>query len=102
LFNAACPFGDDCHYAHGEDEINEGYQPNSDFLMDSDIFDPTAGRMDQAMSLPFPSTAKFSYFILQSPDLRALAVAKRRGMSFFWCHFPHFFVVYLVKECGFY
>eukprot|EP01037_Dinobryon_pediforme_P019100 gene19100-19460_t len=38
LLNLSCPFNEDCHYAHGEEEINEGYQPNSEFLQDSSRF----------------------------------------------------------------
>mmetsp|Transcript_12538 Transcript_12538/g.17210 ORF Transcript_12538/g.17210 Transcript_12538/m.17210 type:complete len:653 (-) Transcript_12538:41-1999(-) len=82
LQSISCPFNEDCHYAHGEEEVNEGYQPNSDFLQDSDIYDPTANRMDAPLELPFTnlSTAKISYFILQSPDLRSLSIARQRGV----------------------
>lgn len=80
LLNGTCPFGDECHFAHGEDQINEGYQPNVEFLQDGDIYDPTALRMDQPLQLPFPISSKFSYFILQSPDLRALSIAKQKGI----------------------
>lgn len=80
LMNGTCPFNNDCHFAHGEDQINEGFQPNAEFLQDSDIYDPTANRTDAPLMLPFPTTSKFSYFILQSPDLRSLAISRRRGV----------------------
>ena len=80
LMNGTCPFNNDCHFAHGEDQINEGFQPNSDFLQDTDIYDPTANRTDAPLQLPFPTTSKFSYFILQSPDLRSLSISKRRNV----------------------
>ena len=79
LLNGSCPFNNDCHFAHGEDQINEGYQPNAEFLNDNEVYDPTSGRMDNPLQMPFPTTAKFAYFILQSPDLRSLAISKRRG-----------------------
>ena len=75
-----CPFNEDCHYAHGEEEINEGYQPNSDFLVDDNIYDPFLNRMDSPLELPFPANSRFSYFVMQSPDLRSLAIARRRGV----------------------
>jgi cleavage and polyadenylation specificity factor subunit 4 len=80
LQNGVCPFNNDCHFAHGEDQINEGFQANSEFLQDSDIYDPTASRTDAPLMLPFPTSAKFSCFILQAPDLRSLSVSKRRNV----------------------
>jgi hypothetical protein len=80
LLSGACHFDEECHFAHGEHEINEGFQPNSEFLRDDDIYDPTAFNMDSPLELPFPTTARSSYFLLQSPDLRSLAIAKRRGV----------------------
>lgn len=80
LMNGVCPYDPKCHYAHGEDELNEGYQPNIEFLNDSGVYDPTAGRLDCTLELPFPTGTKCSYFMLQAPDLRSLAVARRRGV----------------------
>lgn len=80
LLNGTCPFNNDCHYAHGEDQINEGYQPNVEFLQDGDIYDPTSLKMEDSLNLPYPTTSKLSYFILQSPDLRALNIAKQKGI----------------------
>lgn len=69
----------------GEDEINEGYQPNTEFLEDSNVYDPTFGQLGSSLDdLPFPtasaSTSRCSYFLLQSPDLRSLAIGQRRGV----------------------
>eukprot|EP01038_Epipyxis_sp_PR26KG_P009053 gene9053-12211_t len=80
LLSGTCHFNEECHYAHGEDEINEGYQPNREFLNDQGIYDPTALKLDTKLEMPFPTSAKCSYFLLQSPDLRALAIARRRGV----------------------
>lgn len=78
LLKGTCHFNEECHFAHGEEEIQEGYQ--SDTLNDADIFDPTRYRMDAPLVLPFPETARISYFLFQSPDLRSLVVSKRRGV----------------------
>ncbi|RYG67888.1 hypothetical protein EON64_06465, partial [archaeon] len=80
LNTSACPFGEECHYAHGEEDINEGYQPNADFLQDFDIFDPTRGRLQSTMELPFPQQSRYSFFILQAPDLRSLTISRRRNV----------------------
>jgi uncharacterized membrane protein YgcG len=80
LLNATCPFKDECVFAHGELELNEGFQPNAEFLSDHDVYDPTRGQIGIPLELPFPTNAKYSYFILQSPDLRSLMIAKRRGV----------------------
>lgn len=80
LSSGDCPFGDDCHYAHGEEEINLGQQANFDFLQDGDIYDPTRGLMGVPLELPFPENSRCQYYILQSPDLRSLAISKKRGI----------------------
>lgn len=78
LLNNSCPFGTDCHYAHGEDDINEGYQPNADFLNDLDIYDPHRNRMEPSLELPVAQSSRCSFFILQAPDLRSLTISRRR------------------------
>lgn len=80
LLNATCPFKDECIFAHGEEELNEGYQQNADFLNDLDVYDPTRGKIGVPLELPFPTNSRWSYFILQSPDLRSLMISKRRGI----------------------
>lgn len=80
LLTNSCHFNEDCHFAHGELEINVGSQASPDFFRDADIYDPTAFAMTEQLELPFATTSRVSYFILQSPDLRSLSVAKRRGV----------------------
>ena len=66
----------------GEEEIHEGIASSNqmDPWSDQDIYDPTKYRMDAELILPFPLTARISYFLFQAPDLRSLVVAKRRGV----------------------
>jgi hypothetical protein len=81
LLSGTCHFGEECHFAHGEEEIQEstvGHQ--NELINDSDIYDPTRNRMDAELVLPFPLNARISYFLFQSPDLRSLLVSKRRGV----------------------
>ena len=71
-----CPFNEDCHYAHGELELNR--YPGAEDLDDSEIIDNTRNNMSHPLALPFPVTAKVAYFLCHSPDLRSLLVSKRR------------------------
>jgi hypothetical protein len=80
LLNSTCPFKDECIFAHGEEELNEGYQPNAEFLVDTEVHDPTRGQIGVPLELPFPTNSRCSYFILQSPDLRSLIISKRKGI----------------------
>lgn len=80
LSSGVCPFVGRCIYAHGEDEINQSNQTMADYLVDDDIYDPTRNIMGLPLELPFPENARVQYYILQSPDLRSLAIAKRRGV----------------------
>lgn len=80
LSGGSCPSGDECLFAHGEDEVKLGLNANIEFLNDSDIYDPSRGRMGSTLELPFPEKSRFSFFMLQSPDLRSLVVSKRRGV----------------------
>ena len=80
LLNGLCMFNDDCHFAHGEEEINESYL-NNDALNDVDVYDPTRNRMDAQLRLPFDmASVRVAYFAFQAPDLRSLAVSKQRGV----------------------
>lgn len=113
LLDGVCHFNEDCHFAHGEEEINDrfvllndllplsennifslityqslthpittyhvSFQSN-DALNDVDVVDPTRNRMDAPLKLPYPlATTRLAYFVFQAPDLRSLAVSKRRG-----------------------
>ena len=78
-----CPFNKDCHYAHKEEEINPGYQPNLEFLEDITVYDPTINQLDGSLDdMPLnaasASTSRVAYWLLQAPDLRSLAIAQRR------------------------
>ena len=80
LLNGLCMFNDDCHFAHGEEQINESYL-NNESLNDVDIYDPMRNRMDAVLQLPFQlANAKVAYFVFQAPDLRSLSVSKSRGV----------------------
>jgi hypothetical protein len=78
LLSGTCHFNEECHFAHGEDEIQEGYQ--SDQFNDVEVYDPTRNRLDADLILPFSEKARISYFLFQAPDLRACVVSKRRGV----------------------
>jgi hypothetical protein len=81
LSTGNCEFGDGCHYAHGEYEINQGSHPgNAEFLQDGDVVDPTRGQLGIPLKLPFAEKSKCQYYILQAPDLRSLAVSRRKGV----------------------
>lgn len=80
LTKGSCPFNDGCIFAHGEEEINQGNQTMAEFLVDDDIYDPTRGLMGIPLELPFPENSRCQFYILQSPDLRSLSIAKRRGV----------------------
>ncbi len=42
LLNGTCHFGEECHFAHGEEEIQESGHQN-EMLNDYEVFDPTRG-----------------------------------------------------------
>jgi cleavage and polyadenylation specificity factor subunit 4 len=80
LSTGSCPFNEGCIFAHGEDEINQSNQMMAEFLVDEDICDPTRNIMGIPLELPFAENARVQYYILQAPDLRSLAIAKRRSV----------------------
>lgn len=58
---------------------SRSFQAN-DALNDVDVHDPTRNRMDAPLNLPYPlASTRLAYFAFQSPDLRSLAVSKKRG-----------------------
>lgn len=78
LEHGLCPYGEECHYAHGEAELR-GFSGAED-LDDIEVLDQTRNRMDQPLVLPFNINSKAAYFLLHSPDLRSLSVSKKRGV----------------------
>lgn len=81
LEHGTCQFGEECHYAHGEAELNVTNKSGVSFE-EPDIYDPTRNLMtENALSLPFDGTSKASYFLLHSPDIMALCSSYQTG---FW------------------
>ena len=78
LKNGVCPFGDECHYSHGEEDLKAF--SGTDDLDDSDVFDPVKSKMSNDATAPWAEDAKVSYFLVHSPDLRSLVVSRRRGV----------------------
>jgi cleavage and polyadenylation specificity factor subunit 4 len=79
LRNGTCGFNDDCHFAHGEAQINDLNQgPES--ADDAIIYDPTRHDLSEDPVVPYTLESKVSYFLLQVPDMQALTVCKRRGV----------------------
>lgn len=79
LMEGNCHFNDDCHYAHGEEQINDINQ-GVETQDDLNIYDPTRLDLSADPVVPFPKTTKVAYFLFQAPDLTSLAVSKRRGV----------------------
>lgn len=77
LENGTCPYGEECHYAHGEAELK--IFPGNEDQDDSDVYDAARNQMDAPLVLPFSSSAKVAYFLLCAPDLRSLAQSRRQG-----------------------
>lgn len=81
LLNNSCPFQNECHFAHGEDELNIESLTPIDFLYDADIYDPTRNIIGVPLELPFPTTnIRCNYYLLQSPDLRSLLISKNKNV----------------------
>ena len=82
LKGLACIHGDTCHFAHGEEDINEASLQSNDLINDINVYDPTRNAldMDNELSLPWPVSAKVSYFLCQAPNLRSLKISKERGV----------------------
>lgn len=76
LLRGTCHFNEGCIFAHGEEELLDGFQ--SEQLNDNDVFDPTRFRLDAPLVLPFVKQARIAYFLFQAPDLRSLLVSRRR------------------------
>jgi cleavage and polyadenylation specificity factor subunit 4 len=78
LEHGSCPFGEECHYAHGEADLksvatDEGNSSAHDQAIKYEAYDPFKGRMDAPMVMPFHSNTKAAYFLMHSPDLQTLA-----------------------------
>lgn len=77
LEHGSCPFGEECHYAHGEADLKsvateDGNSQAQDAAIKYEAYDPFKGRMDAVMVLPYNSNTKAAYFLLHSPDLQTL------------------------------
>jgi len=79
LQNGSCHFNDTCHFAHGEEEINDSNQGGEVLIDTPSIYDPTRLNLTNVPDVPFQN-AKLAYFLFQAPDLRSLAVSRRRGV----------------------
>lgn len=77
LQNGSCHFNDTCHFAHGEEEINDSTQGGEVTFDTPAIHDPTRLDLTAIPNVPFQSE-RLGYFLFQAPDLRALDVARRR------------------------
>lgn len=74
-----CPFAENCHYAHGEEEMRSFFALDE---QDDRVYDPTRSRMDCPLAMPFAAPSQpgsAAYFVLQAPDLRTLRIGKERG-----------------------
>jgi cleavage and polyadenylation specificity factor subunit 4 len=83
LEHGSCPFGEECHYAHGEGDLKSvasdeggggggGGHSAQDQAMKYEAYDPFRGKMDAPMTLPYNSNTKAAYFLFHSPDLPTL------------------------------
>jgi len=79
LRNGSCHFNDDCHFAHGEAEINDLNQ-GVESADDAIIYDPTRHDLSADPVVPYTAQSKVSYFLFQAPDMQALTICKRRGV----------------------
>lgn len=78
LEHGSCPFGEECHYAHGEADLksvatDEGGSQAQDQAIKYEAYDPFKGRMDAPMVMPYHSNTKAAYFLMHSPDLQTLS-----------------------------
>ncbi len=79
LTSGVCPFGEECHYSHGEEDLKK-FQGTDD-LDDSDVYDPVRSKMDNSnLVVPWSEDANVVYFMVHSPDIRSLVVSRRRGV----------------------
>ena len=79
LQNGSCHFNDTCHFAHGEEEINDSNQGGDVTVDIVAIHDPTRFDLTAVPNVPFQAE-RLAYFLFQAPDLRALDVSRRRGI----------------------
>ena len=77
-----CMHNDTCHFAHGEEDINEASLQSNEIIADINVYDPTRNVLDMEndLKLPWPANAKTSYFMCQAPNLRSLKISKERGV----------------------
>eukprot|EP00602_Paraphysomonas_sp_CaronLab_P001533 CAMPEP_0185030436 /NCGR_PEP_ID=MMETSP1103-20130426/17406_1 /TAXON_ID=36769 /ORGANISM="Paraphysomonas bandaiensis, Strain Caron Lab Isolate" /LENGTH=646 /DNA_ID=CAMNT_0027565573 /DNA_START=216 /DNA_END=2154 /DNA_ORIENTATION=+ len=79
LEHGNCPFGEECHYAHGEADLKMVAGQGEGESQGDEGYDPLKGRMDAVLDLPYNSTTKAAYFLMHAPDLATLQRARVRG-----------------------
>jgi hypothetical protein len=79
LAKGSCHFNEDCHFAHGEEQINDINQA-PDAADSLNIYDPTRFDLSADPVVPWEKEARVAYFMFQAPDLMALSTSIRRGV----------------------
>ena len=79
LADGGCHFNEDCHFAHGEEQINDVNQA-PDAADSLNIHDPTRFDLSATPVMPWEKGARVGYFLFQSPDMLSLSISKRRGV----------------------
>lgn len=79
LAKGNCHFNEDCHFAHGEEQINDINQ-TPDAADSLNIHDPTRFDLSADPVVPWEKECRVAYFMFQAPDLLSLSISMRRGV----------------------